>query len=163
MSPKPREVASLPHAAAPSPQPRVGWIVAGGTLTVDFPGNVRGPLPARTTLALAPQELARAARERTGAVLLFEGGDPSRPILVGLVQSATPLVDALLATPPEAPREARVDGRRVVIEGADEVELRCGKATLVLRSDGHVLVRGVNVQTEASELQRIRGGTVRIN
>jgi hypothetical protein len=165
VSSRPRNLTALPPAAGTAAEPRVGWLVhAGGSWRVDFPGNARGPIAARTTLALSPAEWERAARERTGAVLLFENGDPSLPIVIGLVQSATPLVDALLEElPAGAPREARVDGERVVIEGRDEVVLRCGKATLTLRRDGQVIVRGVNVQTEASQVHKIRGGKVQIN
>lgn len=58
---------------------------------------------------------------------------------------------------------ARVDGRKVVIEGRDEVVLQCGKATLTLRRDGQVVLRGVNIRTEADEVQRIKGSKVQIN
>lgn len=163
-----------PHRAPPAHQerirePRVGWVVgttAEGGALVDFPGNGLGALPARTSMALEPAALARAAAEGQGAILLFENGDPSLPLLVGLLQtpSATPLIDAALERSLEdVPKEARVDGKRVVIEGRDEVVLRCGKATLTLRRDGQVLLRGINIRTEAEEVQRIKGGTVQIN
>lgn len=153
----------------PIRESRLGWVVgeAGrGRLLVDFPGNSLGPLAARTTVSLdeAAQEQAVALRQE--AVLLFEGGDPARPLLIGLLQSSseTPLTDALLAEPlDELPTEARVDGRRVVIEGRDEIVLRCGKATLVLKRNGEVLLKGVNIRTDAEEVQRIRGGKVQIN
>ncbi len=150
-------------------EPRVGWVVGaepGAKVLVDFPGNALGPLPARTTLSLDEETLVRAAAQRQGALLLFENGDPSLPLLVGLLQtpSETPLLDALLAQPvPEAPQEVEVDGKRVVIEGRDEIVLRCGKASLTLRRNGQVLLRGVNIRTEADELQRIKGGKVQIN
>ncbi|MFP2933136.1 DUF6484 domain-containing protein [Pyxidicoccus sp. 3LG] len=150
-------------------EPRVGWVVGttvDGSALVDFPGNVAGPLPARSSLTLEPGSLARAASDRQGAILLFENGDPSLPLLVGLLQapSHTPLIDAALERSLEdVPKEARVDGRKVVIEGRDEVVLRCGKATLTLRRDGQVLLRGVNIRTEAEEVQRIKGGKVQIN
>lgn len=150
-------------------EPRVGWVAGttpDGSALVDFPGNVAGPLPARSSLTLEPASLARAAADRQGAILLFENGDPSLPLLVGLLQtpSSTPLIDAVLERSLEdVPKEARVDGRKVVIEGRDEVVLRCGKATLTLRRDGQVLLRGVNIRTEAEEVQRIKGGKVQIN
>ncbi|MFY0562675.1 DUF6484 domain-containing protein [Archangium lansingense] len=101
----------------------MGWVVSvgeGGALMVDYTGNVHGPLPARTTLTLEPEAATRAARDRQGAVLLFENGDPSLPLLVGLLQvpSPTPLTDAILERSLEdVPKEARVDGKQVVIEG----------------------------------------------
>ncbi len=148
--------------------PRTGWLVAfeAGRILVDFPGNRRGPLPARTAVALESQSLARAAALRQEAVLLFADGDPARPLLMGLLQpeSPTPLTDALLDRPlPAAPKDVEVDGRRVVLEGREEVVLRCGKASLTLRRNGQVVLRGVNIRTEADEVQRIKGGKVQIN
>ncbi|MCY1034024.1 DUF6484 domain-containing protein [Corallococcus sp. BB11-1] len=148
-------------------EPRTGWLVGfeAGRILVDFPGNHRGPLPARTAVALEPGVLAHAAAQRQEAVLLFAGGDPSRPLLMGLLQPErlTPLIDALLDTPPAAPKEVHLDGRRVVLEGREEVVLRCGKASLTLRRNGQVVLRGVNIRTEADEVQRIKGGKVQIN
>ncbi|MFY0572851.1 DUF6484 domain-containing protein [Archangium lansingense] len=145
---------------------KVVGVTEGGTLLVDFPGNRRGPLPARTVLVLDDQARKQAVSQHQDAVLLFDAGDPARPLLIGLLQpsSETPLTDALLAEPlPAMPAEARVDGHRVVLEGRDEVVLRCGKATLILRRDGQVILRGVNIRTDAEEVQRIRGGKVQIN
>ncbi len=150
-------------------EPRVGWVVSvgeGGVLMVDYAGNVHGPLPARTTLTLEPEAATRAARDRQGAVLLFENGDSSLPLVVGLLQvpSPTPLTDAILERSLEdVPREARVDGQQVVIEGREEIVLRCGKASLTLRRNGQVLLRGVNIRNEAEQVQRIKGGKVQIN
>lgn len=93
-------------------------------------------------------------------------GAPSLPLLVGLVQpvSETPLTDAVLEhSPASSPKDALVDGKRVVIEGRDEIVLRCGKATLTLRRDGQILLKGVNIRNEAEEVQRIKGGKVQIN
>jgi len=157
------------QAHDPIQDPRVGWILGtapGGRILVDFPGNRLGPLAARTSLVLDGAALAQAKQLRQGAILLFENGDPSLPLLVGLIQTApqTPLIDSILESlPAKAPMEAQVDGRRVVIEGRDEVVLRCGKASLTLQRDGQVVLRGVNIRSEADEVQRIKGGKVQIN
>lgn len=148
--------------------PRVGWAAgesASGALLVDFEGNRRGPLPVRTTVALTPEAIRRASVERQGALLLFENGDPALPVLVGLLQSTSPapLTEALLDSLGPGPREARVDGRQVNIEAREEVTLKCGKASLTLRRNGDVILRGVNIRTEAEQVQRIKGGKVQIN
>ena len=148
---------------------RVGWVTgstSGGEALVDHPGNPHGPLPARSSVPLDREALTRAARERQGAILLFENGDPGLPLLLGLIHtpSETPLLDAVLEPPlEEVPLEAHVDGQRVVIEGRDEVVLRCGKASLTLRRNGQVLLRGINIRTEADEVHKIKGGKVQIN
>lgn len=150
------------------PGMRVGWVAgvdADGSVRVDFAGNRHGPLLARTTVPLEPEQWRQAARERREATLFFDDGVPSRPVLTGLLQPMppTPLIDAMLSRLPDAPKEARLDNRRVLLEAHDEVVLRCGKATLILRADGRVILRGVEVLTEAEEVHRIRGGKVKIN
>ena len=81
--------------------------------------------------------------------------------------SATPL-QALLATranqpSDKPPLEARLDGKRVVLEGRDEVVLKCGDASITLRRDGKVILRGAYVETNARGVNRIKGGSVKIN
>lgn len=152
----------------------IGFLDAGSTperLLVDYPGNSRGPLPARTTLPLAAEALAIAVASRQGALLVFENGDASLPIVIGLLQSPeTSVFGSLLATPrpspvPKAapPAEARVDGERIVFEAQREVVLRCGDASLTLRRDGKVLIRGAYVETHSKGVNRIKGGAVKIN
>ncbi len=51
----------------------------------------------------------------------------------------------------------------VTIEAADSLVLRCGEASIDLRSDGKVLVKGDDVVLRAKGTQRIRAGTVAIN
>lgn len=146
--------------------PRVGRVVgfAAGAVTVELEGNARGPVAARVAAGLDDAALARAASERQEALLVFEEGDPARPVVLALLRSATPHLDAALAGPlPAARRVARVDGDRVELEGKEEVVLRCGKASLTLRRDGKVVLRGVHVVTHGDAVQRIRGGKVQIN
>ena len=143
--------------------PRVGRVVAfaGGEARVQLKGRA-APVTARVTAALDDRLLARAASERQEAVLLFEDDDPQRPIVVALLRSRTPLVDAVLEMP-RAEKVAGLDGERVILEAKEEVVLRCGKASLTLRKDGKAVLRGVNVVTQARQVHKIRGGKVQIN
>jgi hypothetical protein len=61
------------------------------------------------------------------------------------------------------PLEALVDGKRVVIDAQDEIVLRCGEASITLRRNGRVVVRGTYVETRSRGVNRIKGGTVQIN
>lgn len=156
-----------------SPSVRVGCLVAGskpGALLVDFEGNAGNPRVARSMISLDEQALKEAVTTRRPAVLLFENQDPQRPIVVGLMapDPGAALLGSLLRAPaiaptPPKPMEARVDGKRVVIEGEQEVVLRCGEASITLRRDGKVMLRGAYVETTAKGLNRIRGGSVKIN
>lgn len=152
---------------------RAGWLVATddtGRLLVNFPGNPQGPVAAQLALAVDPQSLRTAVSRNQKVVLLFENGDPGLPFIVGLIQetSPSPLVDALLEAqaptpPPLAQAEAHVDGRRVVIEGKDEIVLKCGEASITLRRNGKVIVKGTYLESRATGTHRIKGGSVEIN
>jgi hypothetical protein len=174
-------------AAAETAAVVIGRIAAGSRperIVVDFDGNTAGPVVARATLALTGEALVRAVRERQGAVLVFEGGDPARPVLLGLLAAPSPsaLLDSVIdetsraavaSRPAAAPAgrqgqrkaevEARLDGKRVVLEARDEIVLRCGDASITLRRDGKLMVRGAYVETRASGVNRIKGGAVKIN
>jgi len=163
-------------AASVRPSVVVGRLMPGSTAEaplVEFAGNPRGPTRARTTVSMDAATLARAVMAGQGVVLVFENGDPQLPIVTGLIgtgQPATPFQE-LLASPravgPErgasAFVEARLDGERVVLEGRREVVLRCGEASITLRSDGKVLLRGAYVETYAKGVNRIKGASVKIN
>lgn len=72
--------------------------------------------------------------------------------------SPTPLLDAQLEPepiPPRIPAEARVDGRRVV--------LQCGEASITLRRNGKIVIQGATVETRARGAHRIKAGSVDIN
>lgn len=162
---RPRQPALVPGVA-------VGRLLAGSTPVaplVDFAGNVTGPIRARATIALDPQTIERAVVTGQGATLVFENGDERLPIVTGLVQTdqaATPFQELLVTARPANGRpkvEARLDGERVVLEGKQEIVLKCGEASLTLRRDGKVVLRGAYVETYAKGVNRIKGGSVKIN
>ena len=51
----------------------------------------------------------------------------------------------------------------MVLEGHDEIVLKCGDASITLKRDGKVLLRGAYVETQATGVNRIKGGSVKIN
>lgn len=59
--------------------------------------------------------------------------------------------------------EADVDGARVRICARDEVVIACGPASITLRRNGRVVIRGTYVETRSAGTNRIRGGQVRVN
>lgn len=146
-----------PDGAAALPTAAIGRFLGldpEGNPVVAFPG---GPSEAEVARVAAPcpDGALEAARGRE-VVLLFDQGDPARPIIVGWLQ------DPGSTESPER-RYVRVDGRVVVLEAQQEVELRCGEASISLTRDGRVTIRGKAILSDAQEMQRIRGAQVRIN
>ncbi|MEM7139267.1 MAG: DUF6484 domain-containing protein [Myxococcota bacterium] len=154
---------------------RVGKLVAWSENegpVVDHGSNPHGPIQARTTVRLDPAE-AHAAVDRGQEVLLvFEAERSDRPIIVGLLQEEhgeqrrendQPADGLSEPAPGEEKLEAVVDGRSVVFDAKDEIVLRCGEASITLRRNGRIVVRGTHVETRSKGVNRIKGGVVRIN
>lgn len=125
---------------------KLGEFDAGGAPTIDFPGNLFGELPARSTVALTPGDYGR------DVALMFESGDPRKPIILGLIHHPVP-----------APTEVRVDNERLVLSANKEIELRCGKSSITLTKAGKVLIRGDYLLSRSTGVNRIKGGSVQIN
>jgi hypothetical protein len=143
---------------------RCGRIVAlrdDRRVMVEFDG---GPGPTLARLAV-PADGARLQRALTGrelALLAFEDGEIDRPLVIALLGRR----DGGVAAPARARREvveADVDGRRVLIAAEDEIVFQCGKASVTLRRNGRVVIRGTHVETDSEGTNRIKGGQVRIN
>ncbi len=129
---------------------------------VDFPGNPHGPLAARSTVPLA-NVAAEPAAPRS-VLLVFEEERSDRPVVVGLLDAQAEAPTPSVAPAPVAkPIDAVVDGRRIVLQANDEIELRCGEASITLRRNGRVVIRGAYVETRARGVNRVKGGSVQIN
>ena len=145
-------------------------IVTIVSLTPDGTPEVRlvdgGPvIAARLAVPVTRQHIEAAIAHRQHAVVVFEGGDRSKPIVIGLIapiETDAPVVE------PEKPEpshviEADVDGKRVRVTAQDEIVLQCGSASITLRRNGRVIVRGTYVETHSDGTNRIKGGQVQIN
>jgi len=150
---------------------RVGVVVAFDEtgLYVDYPGSPHGPLAARSAVPLDAAGVAAAASERRQVLLTFEDERSDLPIVVGFMHAVPKPAhaDAPSRTPADATPMSgfrpTVDGKRLVLEAQDEVVLRCGEASITLRKNGRLAIRGVFVETRARFVNRIKGGTVQIN
>lgn len=60
-------------------------------------------------------------------------------------------------------RQGHSPDGRLTIEASQQLTLLCGAASIDLRADGKVMVRGEDVLLRAKGTQRIRAGTVSIN
>lgn len=57
----------------------------------------------------------------------------------------------------------RVDAKTVELSASESIQIRTGKSIVTVTAAGEISVRGKNVTTRASNLNRIRGGAVKIN
>lgn len=118
-----------------------------GRPQVDISGSVRlARLCGRLKTTLSREHIGR------DVLLLLSGHEP---VIIDVVEDQVeqPL-DAI---------ETTIDGRRIQIEARDEVVLRCGEASITLRRNGRVVIRGAYVETRAKGTNRIKGGSVQIN
>jgi hypothetical protein len=130
---------------------------------VDYPGNPLGPIAAASLIRLTADEASAAVASRQPVLLTFDVGQPDRPLVMGLVQH--PAVIAAPNREETADKELRaiVDGREVVLNGSERVELRCGKASIVLTKEGKVIIRGEYISSRSTGAHRIHGGSVSLN
>ena len=160
-----------PDAAAPAP---LGLAPVVCPLAVGADGRVGVVVDGRVRAAARIDGTGPLAAGRR-ALVVFDGGDPGRPVVVGLIASPLEaLVDLdasaddrlpapTTAPPAEQPVTVWADGRQVLVEARDQLELRCGEASLTLRADGKVEIRGTHVLSRSSGPNRIKGGSVSIN
>lgn len=141
----------------------VGGVVVGTLVAFAENGHVplvtyagqpgTAALPARATLDLHGAHVGRPV------VLVFEGGEPRRPIVMGCLREAAagPL--------PDVPGQVEVDadGERLVVTARRQMVLRCGKASITLTKAGKVLIEGAYVSSRSSGTLRLKGGSVQIN
>jgi len=116
---------------------------------VVFPGNLQ-------ETAVPARSLAELTSEMIGSevALLFQDGNPGRPLIVGRIVDPVPKSDGL---------QIFRDGGRMRITANERIELRCGKATIIMEKDGHITIRGTYLTSHASAANRIRGGSVNLN
>jgi len=159
-----RQVVRLAEATQRVTGQRVGHVVASSKASemwVDYPDSPHGPQMARSTIAFSADELRRAIAERTEVLLTFDAERADRPIVVGILQPSP-------ATVEHAPNSLRgaiatLDGTRVALRADDEIVLECGKSSITLRRNGRVVIQGAYVETRSQGVNRIKGGSVKVN
>jgi hypothetical protein len=141
----------------PLPGVVVGELVAitddGKTPLVLYPGQPgSAAVRARAVLDLHADHIGKPV------VLSFENGDPSLPIVMGVVLSEA-------SNPIDAPGHAEVDadGERMIVSAKEQLVLRCGKASITLTKAGKVIIEGAYIVSRATGTHRIQGGSVQLN
>jgi hypothetical protein len=141
---------------------------------------------ALATIPVLPQHIGRQV------ALMFTQGTDSRPIVIGFLysplqqmldnlieqsdasMSVSDVMDQTVFDEPEVASTpainanqygdtVHVDGKRVVLEGQEEVVLKCGEASITLTRNGKVVIRGKYLLSRSSGVNRILGGSVQVN
>ncbi|MEO7853683.1 MAG: DUF6484 domain-containing protein [Rubrivivax sp.] len=110
-------------------------------------------IAARSSVDLHGQHIGQSV------LLVFEHGDPLRPIVIGVVRGAAGWPDD------DKPSQVEVDadGQRMIVSAKEQLVLRCGKASITLTKAGKVLIEGSYVLSRSSGVNRVKGGSVQLN
>ncbi len=130
---------------------------------VEYEG--RNPVAAKLIAGMDRNELIREENRSRAVLIVFEKGDPGRPIIVGLMEDPLESMVTLDVATDEAKelKDVLVDGKRITIEAEDEIMLKCGKGSILIRKDGKIVIKGTDLLSRSSGRQRVRGASVTIN
>lgn len=166
-------------------------VIIGSLVAIDGQGRALvnfnlGAIVIEQVPALSTQVINANSVGRQVA-LLFAAGDQRQPVIMGFIhspldwvigqtqdQAATVLhtevqLDSqtdIFPSPAQftpVKRAADLDGKRLLFEAEDEVQIKCGEASINLYKDGRVVIRGRNLISRASVVNRILGGSVQVN
>jgi hypothetical protein len=135
---------------------------------VDYDGNPNGPMVAKLCGAVCDKLSALSDIADIDVLMIFEGGRENRPVIIDAIYDNLDefLEEACLepqGKPDIARMDAIVDGRQMTFDAKEQIVLRAGRASITLTKNGKVVIRGAYVLTRSSGVNRILGGSVKIN
>ena len=125
-----------------------------GLPLVAFPGN-----PDETAIRAHSTTTMKSEDVGCEVALLFEGGDPQLPLIIGKIQNA----EFKKTVQEKKPSTAELDGESIVLSARQNITLKCGKASITLTKSGKVILRGAYLLSRSSGVNRIKGGSVQLN
>jgi len=147
----------------------VGWmshIDESGRPFVFSEEQAETPVLARSMVQIPPGKEHRILNR---PVLIFHGQEPTQtPIILGIIHDR--IVDKkfpdTVSVREEDPTHVPVSGsrkRRLALDAEEEIQIRVGKSAIILRRDGKIYIKGSNIVSRASQVQKIKGSAVKIN
>lgn len=117
------------------------------------------PKEARTLSSINKNELVRVSAEDREVIVVFTHEKPEEPVIIGIIEN---ILEELVCMN-EAPHETFVDGERVEIRAEKEIALTCGEASITINKSGKIVVRGTDIVSRASGLNKIKGSGIEFN
>lgn len=139
-----------------------------GQALVDFSQNpVAKPLKAMSTTAVTLHQVSRQV------ALLFNQGDLTQPIIMGLIYSPLQAMLENFGQQNETEKvelagelnidDVKVEGNKVTFEAQEEMVFKCGESSITLTKAGKIMIRGKYLLNRSSGVNRIMGGSVQVN
>jgi hypothetical protein len=117
-------------------------------------------VPVAIGMASHDGEIVRAARRQQRALVVATSDPQSRWVLVGFVRDR---VSNAARDAQHGRLELAIDGEKVKLEAKHDIELRCGQASLTLRYDGRIELRGTHILSASRGPNRVKGATIALN
>ena len=149
----------LPTAMPPDALPAAAVGILSGFSSTGAPivTTRDGRASASSCVAVAASDIGRRV------VLVFEDGDPQRPIVVGCLGALDAAVPDGAAARPQAVPALRIDTATFAVTASEAITFECGASSLTLHRSGKIVIRGSHVVSHASGVNRIKGGSVELN
>ncbi|MCP4324581.1 MAG: hypothetical protein GY951_11345 [Psychromonas sp.] len=149
----------------------IGTLVSidnSGQAMVDFAQNPKiSPIQAMSTTPVTQQQLSRQV------ALLFNQGDLTQPIIMGLIHSPLQAMLENFGEQTETEKvelagdlsidDVKVEGNKVTFEAQEEMVFKCGDSSITLTKAGKIMIRGKYLLNRSSGVNRIMGGSVQVN
>jgi hypothetical protein len=90
---------------------------------------------------------------------------PVPAMVLVLEDGSSPVLSYVFAAPEHEglDEHVRLDGKTIELAAQESIRIRTGRSIVTVTAEGEVNVRGRNITSRASNVNRVRGGVVKIN
>ena len=124
------------------------------------PEGAEESIPVAIGVELSDGVIVRAIRRQRRAIVVRTADQAPRWILIGLVRDR---VNEKARVAKTGRLEVTVDGEKLKLEAEHDIELKCGEASITLRYDGRIEVRGTHILSASRGPNRVKGATIALN
>lgn len=140
----------LPTAGASVILGRIIALTPQKTAMVEYDGNPSGVAHlALQTLEIKSEHIGRQV------TLQFIDGNATRPVITGILWDGQSSTNTTV--------DVAVDSDTLTLSAKQEIVLKCGKASITLKKNGSIVLRGTNVESRASGVNKMRGRAIQLN